>query len=162
MSEEELYDKIDSLFESLYGYREHRRKNRSYFIRAHFPFAFLYDDLSLQERRELLSYLERYKETGGRCCNAHNEFSKLMRSRRNGNKKSAWYKALKERMAKGEEVCVACGGNEGLTIDHILPISKGGRTLRDNVQVMCLECNMAKDNSIPGGMEAVPMRVATS
>jgi 5-methylcytosine-specific restriction endonuclease McrA len=32
------------------------------------------------------------------------------------------------------------------TIDHIIPLSKGGPDLRHNVQTACLECNVQKHN----------------
>jgi 5-methylcytosine-specific restriction endonuclease McrA len=40
------------------------------------------------------------------------------------------------------------GSNEpnAPTLDHIVPISKGGSHIRSNVQLACLECNQAKGN----------------
>ena len=43
--------------------------------------------------------------------------------------------------------CRECGKNNketSLEIDHIFPLSKGGRTNEDNLQVLCTECNRAK------------------
>lgn len=34
------------------------------------------------------------------------------------------------------------------TIDHIVPLSKGGPHLWSNVQVACAECNIAKGASV--------------
>jgi 5-methylcytosine-specific restriction endonuclease McrA len=34
-----------------------------------------------------------------------------------------------------------------LTLDHRLPVSKGGRNNDDNLQTMCGDCNKAKGNS---------------
>jgi len=31
-----------------------------------------------------------------------------------------------------------------MTIDHIIPISRGGKTVMRNVQIICLECNKTK------------------
>lgn len=42
--------------------------------------------------------------------------------------------------------CVYCGSNENLTIDHVLPKSRGGRTTWDNVVTACNPCNNKKDN----------------
>ena len=43
--------------------------------------------------------------------------------------------------------CRECGKNNketSLEIDHIFPLSKGGQTVEDNLQVLCTECNRAK------------------
>jgi 5-methylcytosine-specific restriction endonuclease McrA len=40
--------------------------------------------------------------------------------------------------------CVQCGAQENLTIDHVQPKAEGGRTVVENLQVMCRPCNEAK------------------
>jgi len=40
--------------------------------------------------------------------------------------------------------CIYCGIEEGLTIDHIIPISKGGENTLDNIVPACLPCNNEK------------------
>lgn len=43
--------------------------------------------------------------------------------------------------------CQYCGKNHAnLTIDHIIPKSKGGRTSWENVVVACQKCNLIKGN----------------
>jgi len=44
--------------------------------------------------------------------------------------------------------CARCGTTDGLTVDHIHPVSKGGTDDRANLQPMCLPCNMSKSNRI--------------
>lgn len=44
--------------------------------------------------------------------------------------------------------CVKCGTFKRLTVDHIYPVSKGGRDDRSNLQPMCLTCNIRKLNHI--------------
>jgi 5-methylcytosine-specific restriction endonuclease McrA len=44
--------------------------------------------------------------------------------------------------------CQACGSRWDLTIDHILPISKGGRTTIPNLQILCRRCNRLKNDAI--------------
>jgi 5-methylcytosine-specific restriction enzyme A len=36
-----------------------------------------------------------------------------------------------------------------MTIDHIIPKSKGGGNKISNLQTMCYDCNFAKGNTIP-------------
>jgi 5-methylcytosine-specific restriction endonuclease McrA len=45
-------------------------------------------------------------------------------------------------------VCQACGAKYDLTIDHILPVIKGGRTTIENLQILCRHCNQFKDADI--------------
>ncbi len=40
--------------------------------------------------------------------------------------------------------CLRCGARDRLTIDHIVPISRGGSNNIDNVQPLCLTCNLKK------------------
>lgn len=42
--------------------------------------------------------------------------------------------------------CVECGSNERLSIDHIIPRSKGGSGDDDNLRALCLRHNTAKGN----------------
>src|SRR5436305_11546482 len=37
--------------------------------------------------------------------------------------------------------CVYCGSTEELQIDHIIPVSRGGATTLDNLEVLCKHCN---------------------
>ena len=43
--------------------------------------------------------------------------------------------------------CLSCGTKENLEIDHIRPLSKGGRDDIINLQVLCKSCNCVKHNS---------------
>ena len=58
------------------------------------------------------------------------------------------FKVLK----RGNYKCVACGRspakdpNVELHIDHIIPWSKGGETVLENLQILCAECNLGKSN----------------
>lgn len=40
--------------------------------------------------------------------------------------------------------CLACETEEWLTLDHIIPRSKGGNNCTDNLQTLCRGCNQEK------------------
>ena len=50
---------------------------------------------------------------------------------------------LKKLLYKYKFKCVKCGNNNkpDLSIDHIIPISKGGSDNFDNLQILCKKCN---------------------
>ncbi len=44
--------------------------------------------------------------------------------------------------------CLRCGSKEQLTIDHIVPVVKGGTNDFDNLQTLCRSCNCQKQTKI--------------
>lgn len=59
-------------------------------------------------------------------------------------RQSAWWK---RRIAAG--VCHYCGrrvGAKALTLDHIVPIIRGGRSVRGNMVPACKDCNSKKQS----------------
>ena len=40
--------------------------------------------------------------------------------------------------------CLCCGGGGPLTMDHVIPLSKGGAHSIDNIQPLCSTCNSKK------------------
>jgi len=43
-----------------------------------------------------------------------------------------------------DSVCQHCGATENLTVDHIVPLAKGGTNELDNLQPLCKSCNSSK------------------
>ena len=45
--------------------------------------------------------------------------------------------------------CVYCGSKKNLTIDHVLPKSRGGQNEWTNLVTSCIKCNLKKANRTP-------------
>jgi len=58
-----------------------------------------------------------------------------------GEAKRLWRKQIKE---SWNHQCAYCGSEENLTIDHIIPQSKGGADFTKNVVCCCQNCNQSK------------------
>lgn len=43
--------------------------------------------------------------------------------------------------------CVYCGAREPLTLDHVLPHSRGGRATRANLVTACAGCNQRRGDT---------------
>ncbi|MGV7929140.1 MAG: HNH endonuclease [Spirochaetota bacterium] len=60
---------------------------------------------------------------------------------------TAWWR---KKIASG--VCHYCGNRvqpADLTMDHLIPLSRGGRSERFNIVAACKECNNRKKNLLP-------------
>ena len=67
-------------------------------------------------------------------------------------RKSRWWQ---QKIARGE--CNYCGRRfppSELTMDHIVPLIRGGRTTKGNVAPVCKECNTKKKYLLPMEWEA--------
>jgi len=58
--------------------------------------------------------------------------------------KRLWRRKVKERW---DFECAYCGTEENLTIDHVVPRSKGGADFTKNVVCCCHSCNQSKSNT---------------
>ena len=45
--------------------------------------------------------------------------------------------------------CVYCGSNKDLTLDHVIPKSRGGGNEWTNLATSCFKCNLRKGNRTP-------------
>ena len=72
---------------------------------------------------------------------------KLERDKARELRKTDWWKSL---IAKG--VCHYCGkqvGAENLTLDHVIPVARGGKSTRGNCVPSCTDCNAKKKAYTP-------------
>jgi len=67
-------------------------------------------------------------------------------------------------------VCPCCaspwGARDTVSLDHIIPLARGGPNTGENVQPLCLACNLWKssyiicfDRAFPGRVTAIPQRL---
>ena len=62
-------------------------------------------------------------------------------------RKTRWWQ---QKTASG--TCYYCGrkvGYANLTMDHVIPLARGGRSTKDNLVPCCKECNTKKKGSLP-------------
>ncbi|NIA05716.1 MAG: HNH endonuclease [Proteobacteria bacterium] len=74
-------------------------------------------------------------------------FIRAERDKARNLRKTRWWQ---QKTASG--ACYYCGrpvGFKNLTMDHIIPLSRGGRSTRDNLVPCCKACNIRKKNSLP-------------
>ncbi len=86
--------------------------------------------------------------------------AELSREREKARKlrQSQWWK---RRLSDG--VCYYCGARVGaraLTMDHIVPLVRGGKSRRGNVAPACKPCNSKKQSLLPMEWEEYLMTLA--
>lgn len=90
----------------------------------------------------------------------HYQYKDKIRTRRKAKRKAHWtaerkeIKWLKKQLINRDgNICQICGKEilnmKDCTIDHIIPISKGGLTELNNCQLAHMKCNLDKGNTIP-------------
>lgn len=47
-----------------------------------------------------------------------------------------------------DKICQLCGNTDNLTFDHMHPVSKGGKSKKNNLQVLCRGCNSFKQDRL--------------
>ena len=62
-------------------------------------------------------------------------------------RKSRWWQ---QKLTTG--ICYYCGRlfePKNLTMDHVVPLARGGRSTKDNIVTSCKECNTKKKTLLP-------------
>ena len=58
--------------------------------------------------------------------------------------------------ARDDYTCQYCGASSRLTMDHVVPRSRGGRSSWENVVTSCAPCNSRKGDRLPAEVAHVP------
>ena len=72
---------------------------------------------------------------------AYNAKRKALKFNAPGHFTGLEWKLLKEKYGN---ICLCCRKKKKLTIDHIIPLSKGGTNYINNIQPLCKSCNSSK------------------
>lgn len=100
----------------------------------------------LRERDHRLSFAKRYAML-------HPEVGQAAKRRRkallggNGSYRFSG-KDWKKCLARHGNRCAYCGGTEKLSMDHVVPVTKGGTHGAGNIVPACMSCNASKGNKL--------------
>ena len=76
--------------------------------------------------------------------NSPKEYLFNLHTTSSGEARRIWRKKIKE---EWDNKCAYCGSEENLTIDHVIPQSKGGSDFTKNVVCCCHDCNQNKGHT---------------
>lgn len=66
---------------------------------------------------------------------------------RAGYRDPNYYKERQAALRRARNACEKCGRSDlALQCDHIVPLSKGGMNVRENFQILCVNCHRLKTN----------------
>jgi len=77
------------------------------------------------------------------------EWSHNHRARAKGSLSKFHKKYISQLLADYNHQCVYCGSDKKLTVDHLIPIVRGGSNDYNNLTLACLSCNSAKRDKMP-------------
>jgi 5-methylcytosine-specific restriction endonuclease McrA len=61
--------------------------------------------------------------------------------------------------ARDSWTCQYCGARANLTVDHVIPRSKGGASSWENIVASCAPCNRRKGDRLPAQVDMHPRRL---
>ncbi|MCG9893734.1 MAG: HNH endonuclease [Thermosynechococcaceae cyanobacterium MS004] len=62
----------------------------------------------------------------------------------------------REVLRRDNHACQYCGSSKHLTLDHVIPRSKGGQHTWNNVVAACVRCNARKGDRLPQEANMIP------
>jgi 5-methylcytosine-specific restriction protein A len=78
-------------------------------------------------------------------------FIRTERNKARSLRKTRWWQ---QKTSSG--TCHYCGrrvGIKNLTMDHVIPLARGGRSTKGNLVPCCKKCNTAKQSDLPHELE---------
>lgn len=122
--------------------RQQTRYSQTNYVRTPYT-IYMTSDEQYYSYDELVNYYKRLKSI---------DFEATTKDYHAKNQRQLMTPKLRKLIKKRDEyTCQICGkymrDSVGLHIDHIQPISKGGKTVTSNLQVLCSKCNGKKSNN---------------
>ena len=100
------------------------------------------------QRESYARHIEENKNRNKKYKELHPEKDRQYRQNRRARKLNAGgsftAKEWLELCEKYNHICLCCKEKKPLTIDHVIPLSKGGSNSIDNIQPLCKSCNSSK------------------
>jgi 5-methylcytosine-specific restriction enzyme A len=104
-------------------------------------------DMQVRLCNECWGSYEPYRNSRGRCRDCLREYERAKRQRRGSTAQRgydrAWQELRKVQLAR-QPYCAECGATDDLTVDHVLPLARAGRSELSNLQTLCRRCNGSK------------------
>ena len=60
-----------------------------------------------------------------------------------------WKKTRKRIIARDQGICAYCGAENATTVDHVIPVARGGDDNENNLVCACVRCNTSKGKKMP-------------
>ncbi len=141
----EQYEKVldDSAAFKFYFIRSQTRYTQKNYVKSAYK---------VNVRVDCFTYSYNYIESRYKQLNGIN-FECTLREYHSKNQRKLATREMREKIMKRDNyTCQLCRkympDEVGLQIDHIIPISKGGKTVASNLRVLCSKCNSSKSNKI--------------
>jgi 5-methylcytosine-specific restriction endonuclease McrA len=93
------------------------------------------------------SFREYYKSTFSDLLEEELEWNRESTAINNAKQRLRMYANLfnrdcRKKMINKNSICLICFKKENLSIDHIIPISDGGKNEESNIRILCMNCNI--------------------
>ena len=125
---------------------KHNKKSFDTYWKNRVPFKFMTKEEASKRQKEMQ---HRWYETNKEMCLERAVvLTRNRRSKIKNNGGSFTLKEWKNLCNKWKDTCLSCGRIGKLSIDHVIPVSKGGNNSIWNIQPLCMPCNSKKGTKI--------------
>lgn len=110
------------------------------------------EEIARKQREYRAQYPDRAQAANKKSRERHHEArllnNRIRKNRQRAAEGSFTKQEWTELCMKYNNECVCCGEQKPLTVDHVIPLSKGGTNYISNIQPLCGSCNSKKHAKI--------------